>query len=488
MKKVNLEEIQKWTIIKSVLGKKENIFSKITFDSREACENSVFIAVKGVQTDGHNYIDKAIENGCRIIVCQSLPENINNKVTYLMVDDSALALGQIASGFFDNPSDKLKLVGVTGTNGKTTIATLLYKLFLKLGYKAGLFSTVANYIFQTEVKATHTTPDPIALNKLMSEMVEEGCDYCFMEVSSHAIDQKRIAGLTFDGAVFTNITHDHLDYHVTFDNYLNAKKMFFDNLSNSAFALFNTDDKHGKIMVQNCNANKYSYSIRSMADYKAKIIENSFEGMQLIIDNQEMWTKFIGFFNAQNILAVYASAILLKQNKQEVLIALSSLDTVSGRFQSFRFKNDITVIVDYAHTPDALKNVMKTIKDICGEQIRLISVVGAGGNRDKSKRPEMAYFATKFSEKVILTSDNPRFEDPQSIIDDMKKGVDDDLRFKVISIVNRKEAIRTACALANPGDVVLVAGKGHETYQEIKGVKHNFDDREIVKEYFNSIV
>ncbi len=484
---VNVGQIQDWTKVMQIKGDANVTFSEITFDSRQATENTLFVAVKGVHVDGHDYISKAIVNGCSAIICEQLPEESYENIPFVVVEDSSKALGEIASGFFGNPSEELELVGVTGTNGKTTIATLLYELFRDMGFESGLFSTVANYIGDEKMPSTHTTPDPVALNKIMRQMVDAGCRYCFMEVSSHAIDQNRIAGLKYKGGIFTNLTHDHLDYHKTFDAYLKAKKKFFDDLSKDAFALVNVDDKNGMVMVQNCKAKIYTYSIRSMADYKAKIIESMFEGMQLMINNNEVWTPFIGRFNAQNLLAVYGTAIELGRPQDDVLIALSRLHSVDGRFQTIRSASGITAVIDYAHTPDALKNVIETINQIRQPGQELITVVGAGGDRDKSKRPEMAKVSVLGSNRVILTSDNPRSESPQAIIDDMMEGVDFKSRIKVVSITDRKEAIKTGVMLCKRGDILLVAGKGHEDYQEVDGVKHHFDDREVIKEIFEMI-
>ena len=478
-------QIQEWTKVNKVVGKVELGFSEITFDSRNATEQSLFVAVRGVHVDGHSFISKAIATGCLAIVCEELPTQTYQNVTFILVEDSALALGQIASGFYGNPSEQLQLVGVTGTNGKTTIATLLYQLFRDMGFESGLFSTVANFIGSQKLASTHTTPDPIALNKIMRQMVDAGCEYCFMEVSSHAIHQKRIAGLHFKGGIFTNLTHDHLDYHVTFDAYIKAKKLFFDQLPKESFAIVNIDDKNGMVMVQNCKASVKTYSIRAMADFKAKIVESMFEGMQLLINGHEVWTPFIGKFNAQNLLAVFGAAISLQKPQDEVLLSISRLTSVEGRFQAIRSQSGITAVVDYAHTPDALQNVIETINQIRMPGQELLTVVGAGGDRDKTKRPEMAKVAVLGSSRVILTSDNPRSEQPQAIVDDMMEGVDFKNRIKVLCIVDRKEAIKTACMLAKRGDIILVAGKGHEDYQEINGVKHHFDDREVIKEIFD---
>jgi UDP-N-acetylmuramoyl-L-alanyl-D-glutamate--2,6-diaminopimelate ligase len=426
----------------------------------------------------------AIEKGAAAIVCEDMPESVPAEVTIVQVENSADALGKMASAWFDFPSSKLTLVGVTGTNGKTTIATLLYKLFRELGYKAGLLSTVCNNVNDTAIEATHTTPDALALNELLAQMVEAGCDYAFMEVSSHSVDQRRIAGLEFDGGIFTNITRDHIDYHLTFENYLKAKKRFFDELTSEAFALTNADDKNGMVMLQNTKAKKYSYSLRSMADFKTRILEHGFDGMLLDMNDKEVNVSFIGKFNASNLSAVFGAAVLLGQDELEVLRVISSLHSVSGRFETLRSPNGYTAIVDYAHTPDALTNVIETINQILQGNGRLITVVGCGGNRDKGKRPMMAREAVNGSWKAILTSDNPRFEEPQDILNDMLAGLDITEKAKSLTIVDRREAIRTACALAQPGDVVLVAGKGHEDYQIIQGVKHHFDDREVVRECF----
>jgi UDP-N-acetylmuramoyl-L-alanyl-D-glutamate--2,6-diaminopimelate ligase len=458
--------------------------NRIVFDSRIATDGDLFVAQKGTAHDGHKYIPEVIAKGCKCILCEIIPENLPAEVTIIKVNDSHEALGIVSANFYDNPSSKFKLVGVTGTNGKTSVATLLHKLFLQLGYKAGLLSTVRNLIGEKELTATHTTPDSVSLNKLLAEMANAGCDYVFMEVSSHAIDQKRIAGLEFDGAIFTNITHDHLDYHKTFDAYIKAKKQFFDALSKDAFALVNIDDKRGRVMVQNTAAKVSTYSLHHISDFKAKVIESHFDGTLLSINSNEVWTQLIGQFNSSNLMAVYGASLLLDQREAEVLQHLSSLKTVDGRFEYLRSNTGITAIIDYAHTPDALKNVLSTINAIRQGGGTLVSVVGAGGNRDKTKRPEMAKIASNASDKVILTSDNPRDEEPQSIIDDMLSGVETNRRHKVISIVDRREAIRTACMLAQPGDIVLVAGKGHETYQEIKGVRTHFSDKEVVEEVF----
>ncbi len=470
-----------------VIGNVEIPITAIVFDSRKVVNGSLFVATKGTQVDGHNFIEIAIEKGAKAVVCENLPGKNIDEVALIQVKNSSVTLGKLASAFYDYPSSNLKLVGVTGTNGKTTTVTLLYNLIRKLGYKAGLLSTVRNYINDEIIEATHTTPDAVQMNKLMKQMVAAGCEYCFMEVSSHAIHQERTAGLEFSGGLFTNITHDHLDYHKTFADYIKAKKKFFDDLGPESFALINTDDKNGNVMVQNTRAQVKSYAVRSGADFKAKIIESHFEGSMLNIDGMDVWTYFVGKFNAYNILAVYSCAVMLGFEKDEILTALSEMKPVEGRFETLRSQNGITAIVDYAHTPDALLNVINAINQICNDDQELITVVGAGGDRDKTKRPEMAKIATKHSNKVILTSDNPRSEDPNQILEDMKEGVEIENKKKVLSIVDRKEGIRTACLLAKKGDIILVAGKGHETYQEIKGVKHHFDDKEVIQQIFNEL-
>ena len=473
-----LSKILKDIKIISFTGERETVISGVVFDSRKVTDGSLFVAVRGTKVDGHEFIKAAKEAGASAVICEKLPEKPGENICWIVTDDSASALGIAASNFYGNPSSSLKLIGVTGTNGKTTIATLLYKMFTSLGHKSGLFSTVCNYIIDRESPATHTTPDPVQLNMLLAEMVKSGCEYAFMEVSSHSVDQKRIAGLKFAGGIFTNLTHDHLDYHKTFANYLTAKKAFFDSLSPDAFALTNIDDKNGKIMVQNCRAAKYTFSTRSMADFRCTVIEQRFEGMGLRIDGEEVWTRFIGDFNASNLLAVYAASLLLGAEKKEVLIILSDLRSVAGRLEVIDSQSGITGIVDYAHTPDALLNVIDTINKIRQGQKQLITVVGAGGDRDKTKRPEMASICAVRSNKTILTSDNPRTEDPEKILDDMEAGITPENKKNVLRISDRGEAIKTAVMLANRGDLVLVAGKGHETYQDIKGVKYHFDDRE----------
>jgi len=468
-----------------IIGSLDIPIEGIHCDSRKIEAGFLFIAVPGTQTDGHTFIEKAIERGAKAIVCQILPENLLSHITYIRVKDSAETLGRVTSVWNGEPSKHLILVGVTGTNGKTTIATLLYRMFRKLGYKTGLLSTVCNYVNDTELPATHTTPDAIELNALLAQMLKAGCDYVFMEVSSHAIDQKRIAGLQFKGGIFTNLTRDHLDYHSTFEAYRDAKKAFFDGLPADAFALTNKDDKNGWFMLQNTKANKQTYSLLSLADFKGKILESHFDGTEMNINGKEIITQFVGKFNAYNLLAVYGTAVLLGQEPDEVLLILSTLCSVSGRFQTFRSPEGYTAIVDYAHTPDALTNVLNAIHEVLSGKGNIITVVGCGGNRDKGKRPIMAKEAARLSDYVILTSDNPRFEEPDDIIRDMEEGFKDIVPKKSLKITDRKEAIRTACLLAQTGDVVLIAGKGHEDYQEVKGIKHHFDDREIVMSIFN---
>ncbi len=480
-----LEDILKGVDITGISGSVSAQITAIEFDSRKVIAGSLFVAVKGYNTDGHRFIGSAISSGAVAVICEELPENATGEICWIRTSDSAKALGQTASNYYDNPSSSLKLVGVTGTNGKTTIATLLYNMFSKLGYKCGLFSTVCNYINGTELPATHTTPDPVQLNRIMSEMVDAGCDYAFMEVSSHSADQKRIAGLHFAGGIFTNLTHDHLDYHKTFDNYLAAKKSFFDSLPSSAFALVNIDDRNGKVMLQNCKASHNTFSVRSIADFRCNILEQGFTGMGLKMQGEEVWTRFIGDFNASNLLAVFAASSLLGADKREILTILSDLTPVSGRLEVIKSADGISGIVDYAHTPDALLNVIDTINKIRQGGVQLITVVGAGGDRDRTKRPKMAAISAEGSNKVILTSDNPRSEDPDSIINEMDAGITADLRRKVLRISDRREAIKTAVMLASPGDVILIAGKGHENYQEIKGVKHHFDDREELRKAFD---
>jgi UDP-N-acetylmuramoyl-L-alanyl-D-glutamate--2,6-diaminopimelate ligase len=480
------KDIIKGTGVISVTGNQDITISAISFNSRNVEPKSLFVAVRGYKTDGHDYINDAIKAGAAAIICEKVPLDAADSVCWIKVEDSALALGKAASNFYGNPSSSLKLVGVTGTNVKTTIATLLYKMFMKLGYKCGLFSTVCNYINDKELPATHTTPDPVQLNSIMAEMVEAGCDYAFMEVSSHSVDQKRIAGLLFRGGIFTNLTHDHLDYHKTFDNYLKAKKQFFDSLPEDAFALTNIDDRNGLVMLQNCKARKYTFSVRSIADFRCSILERGFEGMKLKIQGEEVWTRFVGDYNASNLLAVFGASELLGASPKEIMTILSDLHPVAGRLELIKSPEGVSGIVDYAHTPDALLNVIDTLNRFREGGINLITVVGAGGDRDKTKRPKMAAIAAEGSDKVILTSDNPRTEDPEKILDDMEAGITPELRKKTLRIADRRSAIKTAVMMANKGDVILIAGKGHETYQDVKGVKHHFDDREVLRDAFLS--
>ena len=466
-------------------GSLETEVSSLCLDSRKAAKGSMFVAVRGHQTDGHLFVGKAIELGASVVLVEELPEDIKEDVVYVLVGDSAYALGVVASTFYGNPSSKIKLVGVTGTNGKTTVATLLFNLFTKLGFHVGLLSTVQNQIGDRVVEATHTTPDPISLNFLLKEMVDDGCDYCFMEVSSHAIVQQRIAGLKFAGGIFTNITHDHLDFHGTFANYIKAKKKFFDDLDRYSFALTNIDDKNGMVMLQNTFAHKKTYGLHQMADFKAKILESHFDGMLLQIDGQEVWVKLVGDFNAYNLLAVYGASILLEQETVKVLMALSEITGAEGRFDTMKSTTGVVAIVDYAHTPDAVENVLETIGALRRPGQQILTVLGCGGDRDKTKRPEMAEVAARLSDKVVLTSDNPRTEDPGTIIREMEVGVPTDKKKNVFSITDRREAIRAAFHLAQPGDVILVAGKGHEKYQDINGVKNHFDDKEELIKIFN---
>ena len=477
-----LEELIKGLKTVSVCGQTDIEITGVNIDSRRIKEGHLFIAQRGTQVDGHKFIPKAIELGAKAVLCEVLPEEKAEGVTYVQVESTEDVAGKVATIFYGDPSRKLKLVGVTGTNGKTTIATLLYNMFRKLGYKCGLLSTVCNYIEDEAVPADHTTPDPIELNYLLSRMVDAGCQYAFMECSSHAIAQKRIGGLDFAGGLFTNLTRDHLDYHKTFENYRNAKKAFFDQLPKTAFAITNADDKNGMVMVQNTKATVKTYSTRTMADFKAKILECHFGGMYLEIDGREVGVQFIGKFNVSNLLAVYGAAVMLGEKPENLLLVMSTLKSVSGRLDPIQSPEGYTAIVDYAHTPDALENVLNAIHEVLEGKGHVITVCGAGGNRDKGKRPLMAQEAVKQSDKVIITSDNPRFEEPQDIINDMLAGLDDQQMKKVVSIVDRREAIRTACMLAQKGDVILVAGKGHEDYQEIKGVKHHFDDKEVLRE------
>ena len=470
-----------------IIGDIEVEITGVNIDSRRIESGHLFVAIAGTQTDGHKYIPKAIELGAKAILCEQLPEALTDDITYVVVPSTEDSVGKVATLFYGDPSSKLTLVGVTGTNGKTTIATLLYNMFRKFGHRCGLLSTVCNYIEGEAIPADHTTPDPIELNRLLAQMVESGCEYAFMECSSHAIAQKRIGGLKFKGGIFTNLTRDHLDYHKTFENYRDAKKAFFDGLPKDAFAITNADDKNGSVMVQNCKAQVKTYSVQRMADFRARIIECHFEGMYLDINGQEVGVQFIGKFNVSNLLAVYGAAVMLGKKPEDILVILSTLKSVAGRLEPIRSEEGVTAVVDYAHTPDALENVLNAIHEVMeGKQGKIITVCGAGGNRDKGKRPLMAQEAVKQSDRVIITSDNPRFEEPQDIINDMLAGLDQKQMKKVVSIVDRKEAIRTACMMAEKGDVILIAGKGHEDYQEVKGVKHHFDDREVVREIFGS--
>ena len=484
---MRLNELLKRINTKAVVGSTDIEIVDVNIDSRAIAPGHMFIAIKGTVTDGHKFIDKAISQGAVAVVCEDMPETKAEGVTYVQVDSTEEIAGVLATTFQGNPSEQLKLVGVTGTNGKTTIATLLYHMFRRMGHKCGLLSTVCNYIEDEAVPADHTTPDPIELNRLLGRMVAAGCEYVFMECSSHAIAQHRIAGLKFAGGIFTNLTRDHMDYHKTVENYRNVKKAFFDMLPKDAFAVTNADDKNGMFMVQNTKATVKTYSNRAMADFRARIVECHFEGMYLEIDGREVGVQFIGKFNVSNLLAVYGTAVMLGKQPEDVLVVMSTLKSVAGRLEPIRSEEGVTAIVDYAHTPDALDNVLKAIHEVMeGHDGKIITVCGAGGNRDKGKRPLMAQEAVKQSDRVVITSDNPRFEEPQDIINDMLAGLDSKQMKKVVSIVDRKEAIRTACMMAQKGDVVLIAGKGHEDYQEIKGVKHHFDDREVVREIFQS--
>ena len=483
---MKLKELLKDIPVIAIVGSEDVEITDVNIDSRRIKDGPLLIAMKGTQGDGHKFVPKAIELGAKAVMCEDMPEEKAEGVTYVQVESTEDVVGKVATTFHGNPSTKLKLVGVTGTNGKTTIATLLYNMFTKMGHKCGLLSTVCNYIIDEAIPADHTTPDPIELNRLLDRMVQAGCEYAFMECSSHAIAQKRIGGLTFAGGIFTNLTRDHLDYHKTFENYRNAKKAFFDSLPKTAFAITNADDKNGMVMVQNTKATIKTYSIRTVADFKARIIECHFEGMYLEMDGHEVGVQFIGKFNVSNLLAVYAAAVMLGKSPEDVLVVMSTLHSVSGRLEPIHSPEGYTAVVDYAHTPDALENVLNAIHEVLDGKGHVITVCGAGGNRDKGKRPLMAQEAVKQSDKVIITSDNPRFEEPQDIINDMLAGLNAQQMKKVISIVDRREAIRTACMMAQKGDVILIAGKGHENYQEIKGVKHHFDDHEVVKECFKN--
>ncbi len=477
-----LKDILYRVTINRVTGSTSVAINNIEFDSRKIKFNDVFVAIKGVLSDGHDYIEKATDLGALVVICEKIPDKIINGITYVEVDNSNLALSVLAANYYGNPSDDIQLIGITGTNGKTTVATLLYKLFKKAGFKVGLLSTVKIFVDNKEYKATHTTPDSLTINKYLKEMVDEGIEFCFMEVSSHGIDQMRTRNLNFKGAVFTNLTHDHLDYHKDFEAYRDVKKMFFDQLSKNAFALTNSDDKNGKYMLQNTNAKKYTYALKSIADYKSQVLENQFNGLLLKINGQELWVKLIGIFNAYNLLAIYAVADLLGLENLEILQLMSELESVDGRFQYVVSKNNITAIVDYAHTPDALKNILDTINNIRSKNEDLITIVGCGGDRDIAKRPKMGNIAASLSSKVIFTSDNPRSENPATIIESMEEGVSGEHFNKTLSISDRKQAIKTACQLAKNGDIILIAGKGHETYQEIKGKRIDFDDYKIINE------
>ena len=483
---MKLQELLKNIKPSVIEGNTDIEISGVNIDSRKIREGHLFVAMRGTQVDGHKFIDKALESGAKAILCEEFPQDKKDGICYILVDSTEDAVGKVATLFYGDPSKHLKLVGVTGTNGKTTIATLLYNMFRKFGYKVGLLSTVCNYIDDRAVPADHTTPDPIELNELLSEMVKAGCEYAFMECSSHAIHQKRIGGLRFTGGIFTNLTRDHLDYHKTFENYRNAKKAFFDGLPKTAFAITNADDRNGMVMVQNTKATIKTYSTCQMADFRARIIEMHFAGMYLDIDGHEVGVQFIGKFNVSNLLAVYAAARMLGKQPEEILVAMSTLHSVNGRLEPIQSPDGYTAIVDYAHTPDALENVLNAIHEVLNGKGKVITVCGAGGNRDKGKRPLMAQEAVRQSDRVIITSDNPRFEEPQDIINDMVAGLNKDEMKKVITITDRKEAIKTACMMAQKGDVILVAGKGHENYQEIKGVKHHFDDKEVLHEIFGN--
>ncbi len=482
-----LKDILYKASISAVSGDTNQAVTGIAMDSREVQDGNLFVAVKGTQVDGHDYIESALDTGAASIVCEELPQHLRDGVTYITVDNSAQAMGLIAANYFGHPSKKIDVIAVTGTNGKTTTATLLFDLFRSLGYNVGLISTVNNRINEHEFAATHTTPDVIGLNKILLKMIAQGCNYCFMEASSHAIDQHRITGLKFKGAVFTNLSHDHLDYHGSFDHYLSAKKKLFDDLPAQSFALTNVDDKRGFIMLQNTKAQKVTYGIRRMADFKGKILTNSIKGLELEIDQKVVWFKLIGEFNAYNLLAAFAVGCLLGMESEELLTQLSNIGPAPGRFDRVPTKSEITAIVDYAHTPDALDKVLSAIKGFRTGQEQVITVVGCGGNRDREKRPLMANIACKYSDRVILTSDNPRDEAPESILEDMQKGINASYLSKVLSIVDRKEAIKTACSLSTENDIILVAGKGHETYQEVKGVRHDFDDKVILSEMLDLV-
>lgn len=480
----NVRDILYKASVLEVIGKTNSEINTIQFDSRKVQTNDLFVAIKGVVADGHDYIATAIKNGATTIVCEKMPSEKVPHINYIRTEDSHKSLGVLAANYYEHPSRQLQLIGITGTNGKTTSTTLLYHLFKKMGYAVGLISTVVNKINDKSLPAEHTTPDTLSINKILSEMVEEGCTYCFMEVSSHAIHQKRIEGLTFAGGGFTNITHEHLDYHKTFKEYINVKKSFFDTLPNTAFAITNADDKNGEVMLQNTKAHKFSYGLKNIANYKAKILENNFSGLLLSLNDTDVYTQLVGGFNAYNILLVYSIALQLHNEKMEVMRIISELQPVEGRFESIKSEGGVIAIVDYAHTPDALQNVLKTIQNIRTGNETLYAIVGCGGDRDKTKRPEMAKIGCKMSDKLILTSDNPRSEDPEKIIAEMMEGVGGEYYNKTLKITDRKEAIKVACSMSLPNDIILIAGKGHETYQIIKDVKYDFDDLEIVKDLF----
>ena len=482
-----LKDILYKVTIEAVHGSTDLAIGKIEFDSRKVSNNDIFVAIKGSLSDGHQFIDKAISLGASVVVCEELPLTLLENITYVKVQNSNQALSYLAANYYDNPSQKIKLIGITGTNGKTTIASLLFQMFKKAGYKVGLLSTVKIMVDEVEYKSTHTTPDSLTINQYLDEMTEVGCEFCFMEVSSHGIHQKRTESLHFEGGVFTNLSHDHLDYHATFAEYRDVKKSFFDTLPKSAFAITNVDDKNGAVMLQNSVARKRTYALKTYADFKAQVLENQLSGLVLKINNDEVWTKLIGSFNAYNLLAIYGVALELGMESNEALRLLSELESVSGRFQFIISTSKITAIVDYAHTPDALENVLKTIEDIRTKNEQLITIVGCGGDRDKTKRPIMANIASSLSDKAIFTADNPRTENPQTIIEEMEAGVEGQNFKKTVSILDRKQAIKTACQMANPGDIILIAGKGHETYQETNGVRHHFDDMEIVQELLKQL-
>ncbi len=486
--KKSISNILQRISLKKVIGSLDANIKHLSFDSRDIQEHTLFVAIKGEQVDGHSFINQVIEKRCHAVVCSKLPNDIKENITYIQIENTSKILGILASNFYDHPSEKLNVIGITGTNGKTTITSLLHQMFINMGYTCGLLSTIQIKINNNIYSTTHTTPDAISIQRTMFQMVKEGCKYCFMEVSSHGISQYRISGINFTGGVFTNITHDHLDYHKTFKEYLNVKKSFFDNLPKEAFALSNIDDKNGEVMLQNTKAKTYRYALKKNADFKTRIIENSLNGLTLDIAGSELYSRLIGKFNAYNLIAIYGTCKILNIDSLQILLQLSLLKSISGRFEHFESSTKITAIIDYAHTPDALENVLKTIDDIKSQNQQLITIVGCGGNRDKEKRPKMAQIACKYSNSVILTSDNPRFEKPENIIQDMENGLDKDDLMKTISITNRKEAIKLACKTAHVKDIIMVAGKGHETYQEIEGIRDDFDDVKVLREtlkYFN---